>query len=400
MRSLRKLAFGLAVAALLFVGIELVARQVTGPPTPPAISRVPQIEDRWLKDDGAYVLTTYQDGFAIGPIAKEPGRPRLIVLGGSSMHGGDGRLAAGMEAASVLGHSMDIDVVNLATPGMATEHLVSILPEALALKPDVVLIYTGHNDIGNALFAGSFGDAKGRTIARGRHLLSHLRLFELIEANVTQVRSEAVVETDDTPDGPLDAPRRDAILAGYEQRLRWIVRGLRDAGVPVLLSTVASDATAPPQRWACPEVHKELGFKAHPRMVSGQGLPKELLPDHPCSDVQWVRGHQLIGEGQTEAAVEAFDRARDTDPWAIRAGRPTNRVIREVAEDEGALLLDFNARLRSEGPGYEPGQYFADPLHLNDLGHRALAVMASKELTGLLGLPDPEIEFPTGGSPP
>ncbi len=391
---LRKLGLGLVVAAVLFGGVELGARLFLGAPTPPAVSRVPKIEGRWLKDDGAYVRTTYQESFAIGPIVKETERPRLIVLGGSSMHGGDGQLEAGMEAASVLGHAMDIDSVNLATPGMATEHLVSLLPEALALRPDAVLIYSGHNDIGNALFAGSFGDPKGRAIARGRHLLSHLRLFEVLEAQLTQVRSEAGVHTDDTPDAPLDADRRRAILVDYELRLRWLVRGIRDAGLPVILSTVASDAAAPPQRWSCPEVHQELGFRAHPRMVAGQGLPEELLPDHPCSDVQWVRAHQLRAEGQDEAAAEAFDRARDTDAWAIRAGRPTNAIIREVAEEEGAILVDYSARLRAEGRGWEPGPYFSDPLHLSDLGHRALAVLVSEELAPIFGLPDPGIEFP------
>ena len=54
---------------------------------------------------------------------------------------------------------------------MDTVSIGAILDDVLSLDPDVLVLYTGHNELGNAVFTGRYGDAETARIATLRAML-------------------------------------------------------------------------------------------------------------------------------------------------------------------------------------------------------------------------------------
>jgi hypothetical protein len=88
--------------------------------------------------------------------------------------------------------------------------------------------------------------------------------------------------------------------------------------------------------------------------------------DTDCPDLLWLHG---VVNGD----AEALDRARDLDHLPLRADRETVQLIRKIAEEEGATLVDVDAQLRHRGGGIAPANLFVDQVHYSQAGHRELA---------------------------
>ena len=411
MSRLRKLLMGLLVSSLCLLAMEGAARVLTGPPTPPFVATIPAPGEsgQWLKrgQDGR-IEATYQNRFVIPPFPAEPGDgPRVIWVGGSSVRGGRGdskpeREMPGLTAARVEG----VEMLNLGAPGLDTRHLWAMAPELLALQPDVLVIYTGHNDLGNVLFEGSVPTASAARAMRVRAILRRARLFELMERGEETVSGLRVGEENGANArerlGDMEPVQREAMLGDFERRLRWLVRAARQQGVQVVLVTVISDARSPSAQWSCPELMEQVGLGAKPGRASGPRVDEQLLADSDCRDARWYVAHNTLKNGlprEHPEAVETLLELRDTDPWATRAGRPSNEIIRSVAREEGAVLVDMAAVAQERGQGLEPVRWFTDPIHLSPGGHRAIADQVTPVLAQLLDLPFLPAQAP-GEAPP
>ena len=129
---------------------EGLARIISDNPRPSLVAHIPETEN-WLAQDGQQIRTTYQGEFALHSFAPFPPgtRPRIVWLGGSSIRGGT---LPDLEAPSVMERANRSENLNLAAPGLDSRHFLQMLPEVLSLRPQVIVVYTGHNDRGNAVF--------------------------------------------------------------------------------------------------------------------------------------------------------------------------------------------------------------------------------------------------------
>ena len=98
-----------------------------------------------------------------------------------------------------------------------------------------------------------------------------------------------------------------------------------------------------------------------------------------------------------------MDALRDADPLPVRADRKLNAVVRRVAADTGATLVDVDGFARVAGGGIEPCSWFIDPMHFTVAGHDALARMVAQGVAPLLATappplaPAPTVERNLGG---
>ncbi len=361
----RKAVLGLLVAALVLGVAEGVARALYGAPNPPMVAFTPSQE----------MLVTVRDGLVHrtlqGPVVLEPfpvhkgAKPRVIWLGGSSVHeafGTDRDEASGQLARMLPA----VESINLGAPGVETSHILDLMPQVLDFEPDALVLYVGHNDRGNRVFE-AWSDSERRTMAV-RGLLRWSKLFESLDLAMHRRTRATEIHVD-----------VNAVREAFEARLSQIVDMARARGVEVLLVTPTSTAWAPSVRWQCPEVmmgRLQLGDPTHLKAMRRlEGLDLE----GDCRDLAWARA-------VVERDLETLDELRDTDPLPMRADRATVEVVRRVAAEHDARLVDANAAFRKVGGGLEPHGFYLDNLHLRPTGHARIAQLVKPVLEEALGL--------------
>ena len=76
-----------------------------------------------------------------------PSNRRVVLLGGSTVQGYGVSKTENLQAKLSVLSEREYDIVNLGAAGYTSSQIVEMLPEVWALKPDVLVVYTGHNDV-------------------------------------------------------------------------------------------------------------------------------------------------------------------------------------------------------------------------------------------------------------
>lgn len=390
---LRRLSGSLLFALCLLLLGEGLARLLTGPPLVPVVVRMPDGTEGLFEGEPLRPRLPEQAAWwPAGP--PDPARPRVVFLGGSSLAGPptDHGLAVHR-----FGELLDVEVVNLAVGGMDSGHLLANLPGVLALAPALVVIYEGHNDLGNASFSRRFADPRAVAMARARSLLGQSRVFELLEAAWRGRDERPVVVQWDSQQTRLGPAERAQIVDEFERRTAALLDGLRQAGIPVLLSTVVSNAFFPSADGQCPERVRALGLE--PTRMAVVSL-KELDPaaleaalaDQECAELRLFEA-RLRWATEPRLAAAQLRALRDQDAMPLRAPSEINERIRGLV-GEGVHLVDAAAVFQELGGGVEPPGWFRDPVHFNGQGHAALAALLARSAAPLLGRPVPVAPLP------
>jgi lysophospholipase L1-like esterase len=386
---LARAVLGLGVALALIALGEGTLRLVFGPPPPPLMVRT-----LWdfslplLELHGDVVLPVFQREDAIPPfpVQKRTGRPRILCVGGSTVRAGS-RLPVAEEFPGILerllgDRGLEAEVLNLGRPVFDSGGIREVVAQAMVLRPDVVVSFQGHNDIGNLTFLHLYGDLRSAFAARLRVGFSQLRLFTLLERVVDRAARRVAPPHGRGPP-PVQRVERARVLVAedfYRRNLDQMTRNAQAKGVVMVLATIVGDDLAPPGVPTCPDRIPpgsgvlegrawHLGIPV-PALTLGnveEGL--ESVPD--CADLQYLKG-LLLGAANPQGA-EAFQRARDLDPLPIRATTRIGEATRQVARDRGAVLVDVDAIARRQGGGVPPRAWFLDSVHLSREGHLAVA---------------------------
>ena len=390
--------FGLLISAGLFGLAEVAALLFVEPQPPVLVFQLPDGSETVLEIQGDLVSLPYQHPMRIPPFpqAADPDTPRVLWLGGSSMRGiGPGSTEEGeLVASRFVGEALGVESINTAAPGLDTGHIAAMLPRLLTLEPDAVVIYTGHNDLGNGVFYNRYGSGKDRWIARIRAGMGWSRLFGWVERRLRN-REVFVPPTPQSQGNfQVSKARRQEIQHVYDSRLRRIVSEVKESGAVVVLATVASNPYAPSPEWECPEALADLGL-GRPRPaafpledLTVDALEAQLQRWPGCRDLAWLKARMDLEAGES-AGREGLEVLRDEDPLPMRADRATVEVIRAVAAEEDVLLADVNQAFRDQGGGLEAAALFADFVHPNVEGQRTIAAVVAPVLAEGLGLPSP-----------
>ncbi len=182
---------------------------------------------------------------------------RVFIMGGSSAAGfpftPNGSFARYiLKRLNILYPKKTIEVVNIAMSAINSYALRDMLPGVLNQKPDLIIIYAGHNEYYGALGVGStesLGDT--RYIVNTVLWLNRFKTFELLRniiKSIYGVFSEPV-RTDGTLMARMSQKQlilynSDSFHSGIEQfegNLNDMLEMSKDAGIPVLLGTLVSN---------------------------------------------------------------------------------------------------------------------------------------------------------------
>lgn len=369
-----------------------------------------------LSDDGQrYEIPQARLNFftaASIPAQKSPNEFRIFCLGGSTVQGEPFDvptsfttwLELGLQAAEP---GRDWRVVNCGGVSYATYRLVPILEEVLALGPDLVIFYEGHNEF---LEGRSYEPilARGRLVNASLEAAARLRTFTLARAAYLRLRGAAPSSTDQRAllpsevealldyRGGLEEYHRDdagrqAVIDHFRFNLERIVALTRAAGVPlVLMNPVSNLADSPPFKsehradlgddelaeWTTltEQGHADLRGEDHdlPRATRLLERAAEIDPRHAGGWYSLAKCYESAGDyGRARAA---FIRAKDEDVCPLRILEPMNQAVLDVAARSGTPLVDARRLFEAHSPHeLVGGQWLVDHVHPGPEGHQILA---------------------------
>jgi len=348
-----KLAKGLLIVLVVFSGVEGLLRVTLGPPPAPVgVTRAFIEQDHYFEYQSERVQTTYQIP-TMPSFEAVSTKPRVAVLGASSVHGGGvhSPLATDTdcwrgEFPALLEETTGLPVLNLGTAGASSGDLVAVLGQMSGFTVDVLVLYTGHCDVGNAYFEQTYRGFDGLTI-RTHPWLERSQLFVQYRRLLTPLRERLRSDDSSSDRSPLTAAEIQLIHRDFRRNLRQIVSSCEKNRTSLVMVTPVCDLTFPP--------------------VYGTGPEGDRTYD------LWSRGMELR-QTDPQGAARSLEEARDRSMRPTRAFTSVEHIVREVAQQRDVPLVDARLRMPRDVHGSVPAPWlFIDELHFSERGHAAMA---------------------------
>jgi len=361
---------------------------------------------------------------------KLPGTRRLFCIGGSTTYGhpfDDSTSFCGWlrELLAQSDASQRWEVVNAGGISYASYRAAAVMEEITAHAPDVFVIYTGQNEFlerrtyANVLETPAWlldADVllrRTRSYSELRRALDGLRsLSRATERAQLSGEVEAILDRSVGPDAyRRDDALREKVLAHYRFNLERMVEIARAAGAEPVFVTPASNlrdcspfasehspelSPAARERW---RDHFEAGRRALAEDRAGaarENLAQAVGLDPRRADGQYWLARALAAAGDADAAARAFERARDEDICPLRALSAMPGIVRSVAREQDAAVVDFGRLLRETAGRSDDFDVFGDEFFLDHVhptieanGRLAQAILAALRERKIVAAPAP-----------
>ncbi|MBI5252053.1 MAG: tetratricopeptide repeat protein [Desulfomonile tiedjei] len=426
----RDLLLGIAVCVLFFALVEGFLR-VTGIPARDFS------DDPFVGFSGIQPLFAIKDGVAsTAPsklkyfneasfkVPKPLGTVRVFCFGGSTTYGHpfDGRTAFPrwlqdlLKAASP---EKEFEVINVGGISYASYRIVPLIKETLQYQPDLMVIYTGHNEfLERRTYAGLLDQSSVLLMARAR-------LEELNTYRALRVLLQPLLPNGPTKDagkkefsGPghnsdkpvlkeevsaildrsagLEMYHRDeefakGVVQHFSHNLRAMMALCTKAGVPVIIVEPASNlkdfspfkSEHGPNLTASEKKEIRKLLDSAMRLLEGEKSQEALKvaqdatrKDPLFAESHYCEGRALIGTGRDSEAKTSFAKAKDLDVCPLRCISALEAQIATIVKEEDALLIPYREALeRNASEGIPGNESFLDHLHPTIEKHQLLAEM-------------------------
>jgi lysophospholipase L1-like esterase len=333
---------------------------------------------------------------------------RVLVVGASTVQGypHPTRLAAPAFLQSLLTSTLGrpVDVLNLGITSLASFPIARVVEEAIpTLNPDLIVIYTGHNE-----FYGVYGVAslrQGGPWPWTRHLhlaLLQCRLAGLLGRLITPLQptrdpgATLIAAMGTAGRVPPGAPARARARRQLRASLDQIVALCQSQGVAlVLCSPVGNDVGFAPDSSTVhlSAKHRRQWQRLRPRILSlvEQSKPpagevlRLLAPEITRDNAEaiFLRARGLVAQGAFAAARAQFAAARDADPMPWRAPSDLVQVVRDVAAEHHVPLAAVDRRFAAASADSLVGwNLLVDHVHPSVTGQILLARSVVDALVG------------------
>jgi lysophospholipase L1-like esterase len=355
------------------------------------------------------------------PLHKSPGTFRIFVIGESSAEGAP----YGTELAfstwlerrlRAQAPEVHWEVVNAALVGAQSWSMLTVVHDIARYEPDLLVIYLGHNEVGTR-----FSPAERRWLDPRRFtvrgFVTRTRLYRVLASVLPALPSTRQLDMRNVhrpgeafavvpPGGTrtyATAADRSVSGAVYRERLVEMVRAMRAVGAHTMLLTLSQNfsdwepavsihrAGLRPEdkvAWRAAVHAGDAAASAHDCAGALAAWSQALALDDEYAALQFKVARCEQSLGRIDAAWARFRLASDLDRLPQGASTSFNDILREVAQDEGAILVDVDLVLaRASGPRLVGDDLFVDAMHPNVRGHQLIAGAVANAIreTGLAG---------------
>lgn len=306
-------------------------------------------------------------------VAKKPeGVIRIACVGGSTVEGMPfPELAFPVvlqRMLRLLKSGDSIEVIGCGVGGNYSAGELRVFEEAIELEPDIVVLYSAHNEFHPANVARLMRRAEHPILAGIVESLASLRLVTAVKRAMGVDESErpaASIGESAIERRPIDTPEYRTVLQAFRDNVEAMVRRCEELDIALVLCTSVSNLRdfapmADVFRAESTEEQREevrgLIATALDRLDSKDAADEkvraqevlELLDraeaiDPTPATIAFARGRALLALGRTAEAKKQFLVARDHDGRINRAATDFNEAMREIADRTPALLADIEA---------------------------------------------------------
>ena len=306
-----------------------------------------------------------------------------------------------------------IRLTSLATSGETLEDQHKRFKD-LRRRPDVLIIYCGHNEFKSRFSASDtpfyyFTDDVPTTPQLLQKQLEGLSpLCGLIGESAEKCRI-SIPPAGDTIRDLIDVPVYSSteymtLLVDFERRLEAMVSYAERVGaIPILILPAANDAGFEPNRSVLPaDMPRSERESFRSAFLAIRGIEnqnpraaisryRELIQSQPVfAEAHYRLARLLVQVGAPDQAYPHFVAARDHDGFPMRCLTSFQDAYRTVAGRHGCVLIDSQAYLHRIGrEGQLDDELFQDMMHPSLRGYIALAqaVLQALKTRGALGWP-------------
>ena len=326
------------------------------------------------------------------PVAKPPGLRRVVLLGESAAAGFPvtdhhlGRLVQARWKARY--PDQPVEVINLSMVAINSHALREFAREALALDPDMFVLYAGHNEvIGPFGPAAKFGPALASpALARLALAVRRTRVGRAVESALTSIRpASGVWRGLDEFRGVRvahDDPSLESMLDHTESNFRAMTQMARAHGADVLFCLPAVNLNDWPPLASGPP---------------GESGVDAVFAAQDTGDITGFRSAALVYEaaqqreagGDMDRAWPLYRRAADLDQQRFRADSRVRGLQEKIASDsgDGVALIDADRWLHELNPGFtNDRKFFLEHVHLTMTGRAAVAELIVDGMAALWGV--------------
>jgi len=342
---------------------------------------------------------------------------RIFCVGGSTTFGrpyDDTTSFCGWlrELLPVADPSRTWEVINAGGVSYASYRVALLMEELVEYDPDIFVVYSGHNEflerrsypriiaMPRALRGVGGFAARTRTWTAMSGIVRRFSDPPTAPEDDPDILDEEVTTLLDNAVGPSAYTRDDTLAEKILQHCRYNLARMVDIAESVGAETVFITPAS--------NLRDSRPFKSEPRGDLGEaerveldrllesagrahteGRTEDSLADiGRAADIDprnaqlaFLQGRLLAEAGRWGEARPAFERARDEDVCPLRAPRPVAEIVREVAADRGATVVDFESLADEWADHGIPGEdLFLDHVHPTIEIHRRIAVAIIEEM--------------------
>lgn len=357
---------------------------------------------------------------------KKPNSLRVVVQGESTTAGypyGLGASLAGVLQQRLQNQYPDrnVEVIQTAMAAVNSYTLLDFSDEILKIKPDVVVIYAGHNEYLGIMGVGSAYASHNRATTLLMLKLKDLRIFQALQKLYIHIKKnpEALTQGGDRTlmakvarekNIAFDSPLYQQGLDQFEGNMNMLLARYRNANIPVYVGTIASNlrdqkpfnsalANAELQS-VIDDVgtqlainNNEMGSAAIVQPLAPEAIQELIAKLHKkLGDTQYALAAYQLGRlfdlaGDYTHAKEWYTHARDWDELRFRAPSAMNDIIKKLATEPGVYLVESEQLLVEKSSQNIVGkELMLEHLHPNVEGYFLLGESYFQQLLAHLNI--------------
>jgi tetratricopeptide (TPR) repeat protein len=328
------------------------------------------------------------------PADKPKGTYRIFVLGESAAMGDpDPAYSFSRYLEVMLAQSfpeMKFEVYNTGSVAINSHVSLLIAKDLVKLQPDLVIIYSGNNEVVGPYGPGTVLSSSGMwlPVVRASIWFRSTRIGQLLTKLGSQKQEWGGMEMFLDKQVPAGSPPMKYVYANFDTNLRDTIAAAHDAGARVIVSTIATNTKdcAPfasqhraglsqgdLKKWSAlvDEGSRLDSAAAYDQAV--QLYLKAAKIDAQYAELEFRIARCLSKMGNDQQAAQHYSRARDLDTLRFRADSRINQINRAAA-NAGAEVVDADAIFAQYSPDGSTGSDLVfEHVHMTPAGNYLLA---------------------------